>query len=844
MNGRLRRVSSHRRSTFSGGWELLRTVPGAAASAHELPEHGWLPVKSVGTVAHCERASGRWSFDDRSAESFDAHDWWYRLRFDAAGDVDASSQVLGFDGLATLCDAWLNGEPLLRSDNMFVALEVAVAGRLRQQANELILCFRSLDAALKAKRPRPAWRVPMLTQQQLRWHRSSLLGRTPGWSPPAAPVGPWRDVWLERRDVVRVQSHRLHAALEHGNGVIDLSLALETPAAIGSVSVMVEQGPDVHEAPLGSDGAGRWSGSVVVPGPALWWPHTHGEPVLYGVRARLVVDEAEVDLDLGSVGFRRIEVDTRDGGFSIQVNGVPIFCRGACWMPLDPVSLRATRQQVAEAVQQACHAGMNMIRVTGLTTYEEDSFYDECDRQGMLVWQDFMFANMDYPATDAEFLRQVESEVSQQMARWQARPCMAVLCGNSEVSQQAAMWGTSRERWEPALFSRTLADWVARDLPGTAYWASSAWGGSFPHQVDAGTTSYYGVGAYLRPPGDARLSGLRFATECLAIANVPVQETVEQLAGAGPLRVTHARWKERAPRDLTAGWDFEDVRDHYTRQLFGVDPTQMRYVDHDRYLHFARATSRELMSAAFSQWRTVDSACRGAMVLSMRDLWVGAGWGLVDALGRPKSCYWGLHRVLQPVAVLLTDEGNNGVVVHLVNEPGATLRARVRVEVWRGELLLAAGERDWIVEGRCAAKLPAIAFLDHFMDLTHAFRFGPLAHDCVVVTMHRDNGDFVGRAFHLPAGSGVDRLDDPGLDCVASSPDEQGRIVLTIMAAKLAMGVSVEAAGFLADDDCFHVAPGQETRLQLRPVDKRSSPLRGTVRALNARAAAVIRSAV
>ena len=842
MSGRVRRVSAHRRSTFSSGWELRRTAPDLAASARDLPEMGWMPVDSVGTVAHCERASGRWSFDTQGAESFDAHDWWYRLRFDAEGDEGVSSPVLGFDGLATLSEAWLNGEPLLRSDNMFVAHEVDVAGRLRPRSNELILCFRSLDAALKAKRPRPAWRVPMLTQQQMRWHRASLLGRTPGWSPPAAPVGPWRDVWLEQRDVVRVRSHRVHAALERGKGVIELSLALETSAAIESVRVIVEQGPDVHDGSLVSDGAGHWSGVLVVQGPALWWPHTHGQPALYSVRARLDTGDAEVDLDLGSVGFRRIEVDTRDGGFSIEVNGVPVFCRGACWMPIDPVSLRATTQQVAEAVQQACQAGMNMIRVTGLATYEEDSFYDECDRQGMLVWQDFMFANMDYPATDTDFLRQVETEVCQQMARWQARPCLAVLCGNSEVSQQAAMWGTSRERWEPTLFSRTLADWVARELPGTAYWPSSACGGSFPHQVDAGTTSYYGVGAYLRPVEDARLSGLRFATECLAIANVPVQETVEVLAGAEPLRVTHARWKERAPRDLTAGWDFEDVRDHYMRHFFGVDPTQMRSVDHDRYLHFARATSRELMSAAFSHWRSVDSACRGALVLSMRDLWIGAGWGLVDALGRPKSCYWGLNRVLQPVAVLLTDEGNNGVVVHLVNEQGAALRARVRLEVWRGESLLAAGEREWIVEARSAAKLPALAFLYHFMDLTHAFRFGPLAHDCAVVTLWRDDGDFVGQAFHVPAASGFDRLDDPGLDCVASGPDEQGDVVITVVATKLALAVSVEAVGFLADDDCFHMAPSQKRRLRLRPVDGRRRPLRGIVRALNARAATVIRS--
>ena len=625
-------------------------------------------------------------------------------------------------------------------------------------------------------------------------------------------------------------------------GTLELILALEAPVGVGSIRVVVERGSVAHESRLSSDGACLWRGMVVVPEPATWWPHTHGEPALYSVRACIWVNDAEVDLDLGMVGFRTIELDTQDGGFAIRVNSVPVFCRGACWMPLDPVSLRASALEIAAAVAQARHAGMNMIRVTGLTTYEEDAFYDECDRQGVLVWQDFMFANMDYPTTDADFLRTVEIEVGQQLARWQARPCMAVVCGNSEVSQQAAMWGASREQWEPAFFSSALAEWVARDLPGTPYWPSSAWGGSFPHQVDAGTTSYYGVGAYLRAPEDARLSGLRFATECLAVANVPVQETVEALAGAEPLRVTHSRWKERAPRDLTAGWDFEDVRDHYMRQFFGVDPTHLRYVDHERYLLFARVTSRELMSTAFSHWRTVDSACNGALVLFMRDLWIGAGWGVVDALGRPKSCYWGLRQVLQPVAVLLTDEGNNGVVVHLLNERSSTLRTQVRVEVWRRDVLLAAGEREVNVLGRSAVKVPALEWFDHFHDLTHAYRFGPLAHDCVVATMHRDDGEIVGQAFHFPAGTGVDRLDDPGLDCVASTADDQGVILLTLTSARFAMGVSVEAPGYLADDDCFHMAPRQKKSLRLQPLQGRLRPLRGVVRALNAATPAVIRS--
>ena len=182
------------------------------------------------------------------------------------------------------------------------------------------------------------------------------------------------------------------------------------------------------------------------------------------------------------------------------------------------------------------------------------------------------------------------------------------------------------------------------------YWPSSAHGGAFAHQNDRGTSSYYGVGAYLRPLQDARLSGVKFATECLALANVPSQAALARMPGGATLRTHQAAWRDRAPRDLGAGWDFDDVRDHYLRLLFGVDPTAVRARDHDRYLALSRAVSAELMRATFSEWRRPGSACRGALVLFLHDLWAGAGWGLLDDLGQPKAAFHGLREACAPRA--------------------------------------------------------------------------------------------------------------------------------------------------------------------------------------------------
>src|SRR5207244_988861 len=136
------------------------------------------------TVAAVLQVSGDWSLDG-AVRRFDADDWWYRTRFSAPVAGPGEQLWLCFDGLATVAAVWLNGTLLLSSTSMFVAQACRVEGQLGAQ-NDLLICFRSLDALLKTRRPRPRWRVPMVEHQQIRWFRTTLLGRTPGWSLPAA----------------------------------------------------------------------------------------------------------------------------------------------------------------------------------------------------------------------------------------------------------------------------------------------------------------------------------------------------------------------------------------------------------------------------------------------------------------------------------------------------------------------------------------------------------------------------------------------------------------------------------------------------------------------------------
>jgi beta-mannosidase len=855
MSARVKSIAGYRREPLTAGWELCSTPPDAHSSPDELSRArlDWLPVHAPATAAECLRAANLWSLD-AAPRRFDAEDWWYRLRFSAPSRAPHEELVLGFDGLATVAEVWLNGQPLLSSDNMFLAHERVIDAALPGE-NELVIRFRALDRLLEAKRPRPKWRAPMVENQQLRWFRTTLLGRTPGWSPPAAAVGPWRPIWVETRTRVRVTDLVLRTGVDGSKGWIEVTGTIEPMAggaAKPNVALVVTRGSERrHSIQLRSAPNGNvYGGRLEIPDVALWWPHTHGEPALYDVRLTIgahdahgidAADGAEIDVDLGHVGFRTIALDTNNGDFALSVNGVPIFCRGACWTP-EPVSLNDSPESLRATLEDLRVAGMNMVRVGGTMVYESDAFLDLCDAKGILLWQDFMFANMNYPEGHADFDASVAAEAHQQLGRLAPHPCLAILCGNSEGEQQAAMWGVPREAWSPPLFQERLAQLAREHCPDVPYWPSSAHGGSFPHESNTGSSSYYGVGAYLRPLEDARRAEVRFASECLAFANIPADRTIGKMPGGPSIRCHHPAWKARTPRDLGAGWDFDDVRDHYLTRLFGVNPLELRYGDHDRYLALSRVVSGEVMASTFAEWRRKRSTCRGALLWFWRDLWCGAGWGVVDALGTPKAAYHYLRRVSQPIALAISDEGNNGLYVHVTNEPATPLAATLELKLYRnGETNVGSATRALSLAGRETAEIPAAALFEGFLDLSYAYRFGPPPHDLVVATLLAPDGSTLTETFHFSGGLGAARELDVGLTATATARDESS-FEVKIATRRFAQSVWIEVDGFNADDAYFHLAPGGERTVSLRraPHEPVVRALRGRVHALNAHTPAKI----
>lgn len=833
------KLDGNSRTPLFGEWRSFSAPVGAIAHPSELPETLEFSAQVPGTVASMLNEAGKWSFEH--PPEIDASDWWYRTTF-SRPQSQAERLHLEFDGLATLAEVWLNGQQILSSSNMFRRHLVEISESVAQE-NELVICFRSVTAGLKRKRPRPRWKTNLVNNQQLRWMRTTLQGRIPGWSPPAPAIGPWRPIRLISEPTVTDLS--VVPTLEGANGIVRLSARLLSHSEI-SHSEISHSETTTGETITGELRVGEQVSPLEVmrtsegifliselryENPELWWPHTHGRPALYHSEIRCQIDGEEQTFALSPIGFRSLQF-SYENGFSVSVNGELVQCRGACWTVGDILNLTGNPESLRRDLTLARDAGANMLRVGGTMVYESDEFYRLCDELGLLVWQDFMFANMDYPVEDPEFRTEIRAEATEQLRRLAAHPSVAVYCGSSEIEQQAAMLGMPRELWRNDWFGEELPALCAELHPGTGYLPSTPCGGVLPFHTNAGVTHYYGVGAYLRPVSDLRQADVKFTPESLGFSNVPEPATVDAIM-QGSRAVTHdPRWKARVPRDTGPGWDFEDVRDHYFREIYGLDPVRCRSFDPQRYLELSRTVPGEMMARAFSEWRSNHSHNQGALVWFYKDLWPAAGWGIIDSSGIPKSTWYYLKRCWQPRQLTITDEGLNGLHLHLTNETSSAINGSLEVTLLKEPNRIVVRQETAVeLQTRSKVLRSADEILGGFYDVSYAYRFGPPHHDIVIATWYDSSRQIISQAYHFIGNRNVHSLPVQGVETLARDMGD-GSYEVTIRAERFLNAVRLNAKHYLPEDNYFHLPPGEEKRVLFHPLGK-STSFRGEIEALN-----------
>ncbi|WP_144793739.1 hypothetical protein [Kocuria palustris] len=788
----------------------------------------------------------------------DARDWWWTAEIDlppappGASGPGPATWELRLRGVATVSEIWWDGMRIATSstglDDVAARFE-ADAGR-----HGIAVVCRALSLLPVPRRPRPRWRSSLVGDQSLRWRRTPLMGRI-HWGGTEPAVGPWGEADLRR-------------VPDHGATVVGIRTGLDADLCTAHVVVTLEavRPVTVELACAGSSEsldvpAGRSELRLGVTRPPLWWPATHGDPVLHRLSIRAGAENGPLEsLAEASVGFRRIVGQTDGGGFRLFVNGQRIFARGAVWAPVDPLSLGGEAAEIERTVRAMRSAGANILRISGTGAWESAAFYGACDRLGVMVWQDAMLATLDPPETP-EWLGQLEAEMRTWLPRLGAHPCLAVLSGGNEVLQQPVLWGRPPQDMAIPAIDELIPRLCAELVPGVVHVATSPCGGTPPTRPDQGISHWFGVGAYRRPLSDARLSGVRFAAEALAFGCPPAPSSAEEAFGTKTADQDHdarSAWRAAAARDPGASWDFEEISAHYARRWIapGIDadrgatgaaPGGRAEADWDELtrteqLRLERAAAARAVERTLVDLRRPGSQCDGVIVLAARDLLPGAGWGLLDSEGRPKATWYAMRRACAPVAVAITDEGLSGLHVHVLCDRPIRLRAVLRLSVWT-TVGVRSHERDVDVrlDGPGAVTFGAESELGGFMDLDRSWGFGDRQWEALAAKLLvADDSDDV------PEGSVLETvrlLGDTSRDALADlraapsadappagsshAPDGSGRgyraegraLVLRAEAASSSVCVP-SGPGLIPEDDGFDLAPGTSRRVEMIEEDR------------------------
>src|SRR5512139_2030003 len=631
------------------------------------------------------------------------NDWEYRHSFKVdAGLLAEENVLLVCDGLDTIADLYLNGTYLGHAENMFRRWEWDVKSLLKEGSNDLLITFGSPVRFITARQAQLPLQGggdipggPHLRKAPCHWGWD--------WGPKLPPIGVWKEIGLEGYSL-RFENVHLRQSLDENGATITADI--ETGAFNGAEikAFLKVTGPNGEQYKAketltsmfeGDDGFANLS--VEIPDPQLWWPHGYGAQPLYEVEVTLKDGKDILDRRTYKIGLREIELcqeqDQWGKEFTFYVNGVRLFAKGADWIPADSLPTRITESYLEGLLKSAVDANMNMLRVWGGGYYPEDMFYDLCDRYGILVWQDFMFACGIYPA-DADFFENFRVEAVENIRRLRHHAALALWCGNNEMEQGWCDWGWNKpddpvnQRLKDGydrMFHNMLPELLKCEDPDHPYWPSSA-SANTPfdganNQVQ-GDCHYWDVWHGRKPFTAYRTQYPRFMSE-FGFQALPPLKTI-------------ATYADPADWNMTSY-----VMEHHQRSGSGnglmiaqMTDTFRMPKDFSSLVYLSLLLQAEGIRYGVEHWRRNRNRVSGTLIWQLNDCWPVASWASLDYFGRWKALHYAAKRFYAPLLLSVAEEGKT-MRVHVTSDLVRPVDVIVR---WRLELLngkcLGSGEKN------------------------------------------------------------------------------------------------------------------------------------------------------
>ncbi|GAA3734806.1 glycoside hydrolase family 2 protein [Salinactinospora qingdaonensis] len=596
-------------------------------------------------------------------------DWRYSTAFTSDTLTGAERVDLVCEGLDTVADLVVNGHQVGSTRNMHRSYRFDITPVVRETNNTLDITFGSAYRYAEAVRDELGDR-PCAYPEPFAFIRKMACNFGWDWGPTLVTAGIWRPLWLHAWSTARLAQVRPEITVTTGpdgraHGQVVLHVDVErTDSGTATPLTLAVEVAGVRQEVTVAPGETAARVELTVPDPRLWWPRGYGEAALYPLALTLTAAGEELDTWQRDIGFRAVELDTRPDGdgarFALIVNGTPILVKGANWIPDDCFPHRVDRDRYSRRIDQAIDAGMNLLRIWGGGRYESEDFYELCDRRGVLVWQDFLFACAAYPE-ESPIAEEVEAEARDNVVRLAAYPSLVLWNGNNENIWGHADWGWREElgdlSWGEDYYLRMLPRVVAELDPTRPYWPGSPYSGHgeiHPNDERHGPMHIWDVWnerdytRYLdyRP---------RFVAE-FGFQAPPTYATLRRSVSDTPLRPDSPGMLHHQKA--------EDGNGKLARGLAHHFPTP---ADFDDWHYLTQVNQARAITLGIEHFRAQWPDCTGAVVWQLNDCWPVTSWAAVDGDARRKPLWYALRRVFRDRWLGLCRD-TDGVVLVVSND--------------------------------------------------------------------------------------------------------------------------------------------------------------------------------
>ncbi len=669
------------KKTLSHDWHILQpersieVIGDAPITVFEAClQHDLIPDPFYGT----NEQEVKWVFES---------DWIFTKEFELSPqNLAYSSIILCFHGLDTIAEVFLNDTPLGSCKNMHRSYSFSIREICNEGMNYLKIHFQSPLKIAKAK------------SQEFKTDLNTGSAGIPGvpylrkaqysfgwdWGPQLPDIGIWKPVELIFWDKCKIQNVHIksdvnfadldkrdpltnlplaHSATINAEINLELSGTNQTnqdPAQSYLLLTILDKDDEIfNSSPLPIVQSQTLEG-IQIDKPTLWWTHDMGASHLYTAVVKLYLEEILVDSWRASFGIRELQLiqkkDKWGRSFFFRLNRLPIFIKGANWIPVDSFIPRGFKQGLyASNIQAARDANFNMLRVWGGGIYEIDEFYQLCDEMGILVWQDFPFACALYPA-DQDFREEIEAEARENIIRLRNHPSLALWCGNNEIehlwidlqwqAKSIANWKAHRNAYRD-YFYKLLPDLVNDLDEQRNYWPSSptrsdkkpSFGYFASNSPNSGDSHYWMVWHGGFPFKAYRRFFSRFMSE-FGFESFPDIETINSFCPVedqnfySPIMENHQKNPAGNKKIF-----------NYMKKRFQIPPSFSHQVI------LSQITQAEAIEYGVEHWRRnrTYNRCMGALFWQLNDCWPVASWSSIDYYGKWKALHYFAKRFFAPL---------------------------------------------------------------------------------------------------------------------------------------------------------------------------------------------------